>query len=63
MILLFNRGGDTFGFRGSKDVLMLPLNLSDDERAQLAAFLRALDGPGPDPEWLTSPELPGLPSF
>ena len=63
VIMLFNRGGDTLGFRGSKDVLMVPLNLSDDERAQLAAFLRALDGPGPDSEWLTSPALPGLPSL
>jgi cytochrome c peroxidase len=58
VILLFNRGGDAFGFRGSKDELMVPLDLMDDERAQLAAFLRALDGPGPDPEWLASPALP-----
>jgi hypothetical protein len=36
----------------------VPLDLMDDERAQLAAFLRALDGPGPDPEWLASPALP-----
>jgi cytochrome c peroxidase len=60
VILLFNRGGDSLGFRGTKDPLMVPLGLSDEERAQLAAFLRALDGPGPHPEWLATPALPGL---
>jgi cytochrome c peroxidase len=60
VILLFNRGGDSIGFRGTKDELMVPLGLSDEERAQLAAFLRALDGPGPAPEWLAAPLLPGM---
>jgi cytochrome c peroxidase len=60
VILLFNRGGDSLGFRGTKDELMIPLGLSDEERAQLAAFLRALDGPGPAPEWLAAPVLPGF---
>jgi cytochrome c peroxidase len=58
VILLFDRGGDSVGFRGTKDPLMVPLGLSDEERAELAAFLRALDGPGPAPEWLASPVLP-----
>jgi cytochrome c peroxidase len=55
VILLFNRGGDSVGFRGTKADLMVPLGLSDQERAQLAAFLRALDGPGPEPKWLAAP--------
>jgi cytochrome c peroxidase len=58
VILFFNRGGDSLGFRGTKDELMVQLGLSDEERAELAAFLRALDGPGPAPEWLTAPVLP-----
>jgi len=48
VILFFNKGGDSYGFQGVKDPLMTPLGLSDDERAQLLAFLRTLDGPGPD---------------
>jgi cytochrome c peroxidase len=59
VILLFDRGGDSLGFRGTKDELMVPLGLTAEERAQLAAFLRALDGPGPDAEWLATPALPG----
>ena len=60
VILLFNRGGDSLGFRGTKDALLVPLDLTSDERAQLAAFLRALDGPGPAAEWLAAPTLPGF---
>jgi cytochrome c peroxidase len=58
VISFFNDGGDTHGFQGTKDPLVVPLGLTDDERAELAAFLRALDGSGPDPELLRAPDLP-----
>jgi hypothetical protein len=35
-----------------------PLSLDRDERDQLVAFLKALDGPGPDAGILMVPELP-----
>jgi cytochrome c peroxidase len=57
-IQLINRGGDSLGFQGTKDPRIVPLNLTSEERAQLAAFLRALDGPGPSAEWVSVPALP-----
>jgi cytochrome c1 len=30
----------------------VPLGLSDEESAALLAFLRSLDGPGPEARWL-----------
>lgn len=56
VILFFNKGGDAYGFQGQKDPLMVPLDLGDDERAQLAAFLRALEGPGPDISLRSAPQ-------
>jgi cytochrome c peroxidase len=41
----FARGGDAFGYPGKNE--LQPLALSPRERADLVAFLRALDGPGP----------------
>jgi cytochrome c peroxidase len=53
VVAFFARGGDHFGFPG-KSVLS-PLELSDEERDDLVAFLRALDGPGPDSSLRESP--------
>jgi len=52
-IAFFNRGGDDFGFLGTKEIRAL--DLTAEERADLAAFLRALEGPGPDPALLVAP--------
>jgi cytochrome c peroxidase len=41
----FDRGGDHFGFPGQNE--LSPLGLSARERADLAAFLTTLSGPGP----------------
>jgi cytochrome c peroxidase len=49
----FNRGGDLFGFPGKNE--LTPLNLSPRERADLAAFMRTLTGPGPDARLLSPP--------
>jgi cytochrome c peroxidase len=50
VIAFFDRGGHPGGYPGRNE--LSPLGLSDRERADLAAFLRALDGPGPDPSLL-----------
>ena len=52
----FAKGGDEDGFLGTSE--NVPRDLSAGERAQLVAFLRALDGAGPDAELLEPPELP-----
>jgi cytochrome c peroxidase len=57
-IQLINRGGDSLGFQGTKDPRIVPLNLTSEERTALAAFLRALDGPGPAEKWIGPPLLP-----
>ena len=41
----FNRGGESSGFAGVKQIA--PLGLDPTEMADLVAFLKALDGPGP----------------
>lgn len=58
VVNFFDRGGDSFGYEGTKDPLMVPLGLTATERAQLTAFLRALTGEGPPSELLEAPELP-----
>jgi cytochrome c peroxidase len=45
VLAFFDTGGDPTGFPGQNEIK--PLDLSQRERADLAAFLRALDGPGP----------------
>ena len=45
VVQLFNRGGDGQGFPGSPDIK--PLGLSDQDVADLVAFLGTLDGSGP----------------
>lgn len=47
VIELHDSGGDRFGYAGTNE--LLPLGLSPRERADLAAFLRALDGTAPVP--------------
>jgi cytochrome c peroxidase len=55
VVIFFNNGGDTSGYPGVSE--NAPRNLTDDERAQLVAFLRALDGPGPDADIIAPPDL------
>lgn len=50
----FDRGGNTDGFLGHKEIG--PLGLSEGERADLVAFLRALEGAGPAAELLIDPQ-------
>jgi cytochrome c peroxidase len=52
----FARGGDADGFLGVSENAARDLDPS--EKADLVAFLRALDGPGPDAALLERPELP-----
>ena len=53
VVAFFNRGGDPVGYPGTNE--LTPLGLTSDERTDLVAFLRALDGPGPDTELLQAP--------
>jgi cytochrome c peroxidase len=53
----YDRGGGDENFVGTKDALLVPLNLSTGERADLVAFLKALTGE-PVPEELTTPPSP-----
>jgi cytochrome c peroxidase len=59
VVLFFNRGGNPSGYPGTSE--NKARNLSDAERGQLVAFLRSLDGDGPDPKLITPPELPADP--
>ncbi len=58
VVYFFARGGNASGFPGQSE--NRPRDLSSEERAQLVAFLRALDGPGPDPSLIEPPTLPSL---
>jgi cytochrome c peroxidase len=60
-VKFFADGGDPAGFQGEKDARIVPLGLDKEERADLVAFLRALDGPGADEKWKNLPELPPEP--
>jgi cytochrome c peroxidase len=53
VVAFFSRGGDHFGFPGTSEIA--PLDLTEGERSDLVAFLRALDGPGPDANLRKSP--------
>jgi cytochrome c peroxidase len=57
-VALFDRGGDSLGYEGRKDPRIVPLHLTAGERAAITAFLRALDGRGPDPSLMSPPALP-----
>jgi len=53
VVAFFDRGGDPSGYPGTNE--LVPLGLKDAERADLAAFLGSLSGPGPDPALLEPP--------
>ncbi len=52
-VAFFAQGGDRFGFLGASEIS--PLALTARDRADLVAFLGALEGPGPAPALLTKP--------
>jgi cytochrome c peroxidase len=53
VVHFFNQGGDGPGMMGTNE--LKPLGLGADEEQDLAAFLAALDGPGPDAALLKAP--------
>jgi len=54
VVEFFDRGGDPHGsYPGTNEIS--PLDLTDGEKADLVAFLKALDGPGPSAELLSPP--------
>jgi cytochrome c peroxidase len=55
-VAFFDRGGDPAGYPGVNELRRL--NLSADERADLVAFLVALEGAGPSAELLEQPQAP-----
>jgi cytochrome c peroxidase len=57
VVEFYDRGGGDADFVGTKDELLVPLNLSAGERADLVTFLKTLTGE-PIPEDLTSPPDP-----
>jgi len=50
VVSFFDRGGDGAGFPGTSE--LVPLDLSERERADLTAFLATLQGPGPSEDLL-----------
>jgi cytochrome c peroxidase len=52
-VAFFDRGGDGTGYPGTSE--LTPRNLSPEQRADLAAFLASLDGPGPAANLLVAP--------
>jgi cytochrome c peroxidase len=50
VVRFYNEGGGTADFAGAKSAAMAPLLLSNDEQADLVAFLRSLTGAPPPPE-------------
>jgi cytochrome c peroxidase len=54
VVAFFDRGGDPAGGYPGKNELA-PLGLTEGERADLAAFLHTLDGPGPRAALLVAP--------
>ena len=59
MVIFFNNGGDKDGYLGVSE--NHARDLTDSERGQLVAFLRALNGDGPDPALTAPPVLPADP--
>jgi cytochrome c peroxidase len=57
VVEFYDRGGGDTAFSGTKDPLLVPLNLTSGERADLVAFLKTLTGE-PVPEELTTPPDP-----
>lgn len=55
VVAFFDRGGDpAAGYPGESEIHRL--DLTEEERADLVAFMGTLDGPGPDPSLLAAPE-------
>jgi cytochrome c peroxidase len=61
-VIFFASGGGNphGGYVGTSEIW--PSDLSADDRKKVVAFLRALDGTGPDPDLMTPPELPPDPT-
>jgi cytochrome c peroxidase len=53
VVAFFSRGGDAMGYPGKNE--LTELDLTTRERADLVAFLTALEGPGPDARLMKSP--------
>jgi cytochrome c peroxidase len=53
VITFFDKGGDPTGYPGVSEIG--PRNFTPQERADLVAFLRALDGPGPSANLASPP--------
>jgi cytochrome c peroxidase len=53
VVAFFSKGGDPFGYPGKSE--LKPLDLTAADQADLVAFLRALDGPGPAADLLVPP--------
>ena len=54
VVEFFARGGNTSGYIGVSE--LSSREYTPEEEADLVAFLRALDGPGPPPELLSPPQ-------
>jgi cytochrome c peroxidase len=54
VVSFFARGGDRSGYPGTSEPA--PLDLTEEDRADLVAFLQSLDGPGPEAGLLVEPE-------
>jgi cytochrome c peroxidase len=52
-VAFFSRGGDSGGYPGTNE--LSDIELSVQERSDVVAFLKALDGPGPATELLSAP--------
>ncbi|HFE45877.1 MAG TPA: hypothetical protein ENJ18_10380 [Nannocystis exedens] len=55
VVEFYNLGGADAEFAGEKDSLIVPLNLSEQEKSDLVAFLESLTGEGVPAEWLVDP--------
>jgi cytochrome c peroxidase len=54
VVSFFARGGDRSGYPGTSEIAAVELD--EEERADLVAFIESLDGAGPEPELLVTPE-------
>lgn len=53
VVEFFARGGDSFGYPGTSEIAQLELGA--EEKQDLTAFLKALEGPGPAADLLATP--------
>jgi cytochrome c peroxidase len=60
----YNKGGGQPGtFVGTKAVQLKPLGLTEQEIADLVAFMQSLSGDAPDPDWTANIAKPALPAW